>query len=65
MEHLPLTDITNRIEGILAKEVTKRNGSKQPMDLHKVAKRLVNLAGGLEAKYLNLELVINKVAEYA
>ena len=65
MENYPLNDITNRMEGILAKEVIKRDASRQPMDLKKIHNRLANLLDGLEAKYLDLKLVLSKVADYA
>lgn len=42
--------------------VLKRNGSQQEMDKAKIRARLSELTEGLNAEYLNLDVVIEKVA---
>jgi ribonucleoside-diphosphate reductase alpha chain len=45
------------------KSVTKRDGTYQAIDTMKIYARLEALSFGLDMKYVNLELVVNKVIE--
>jgi transcriptional regulator NrdR family protein len=44
------------------KYVTKRDGSKMPLNIEKIKKRLQTLAKGLSEEFLNLDVIVNKVA---
>ena len=54
-----------KIEEILekVKYVTKRNGEKQNVQTNQIKERLEKLAFGLEKKYIDLDLVIQKVIQ--
>lgn len=43
------------------KVVTKRDGTTQPVDQYKIRKRLVNKSHGLNEKFINFEVIVNKV----
>lgn len=45
------------------KSVTKRDGALQAIDTMKIYARLEALSFGLDMKFVNLELVVNKVIE--
>lgn len=47
----------------VVRAVTKRNGELQDIDFMKIFKRLDALSFGLDMKFVNLELVVNKVIE--
>jgi hypothetical protein len=41
--------------------VLKRDGSKQTIDKEKIKARLVNLSASLNTKYINFDVIVNKV----
>ena len=45
------------------KTVRKRNGELADVDLSKITQRLENLAEGLDRKFVNISLVMQKVAQ--
>ena len=45
------------------KYVIKRDGTKQPIDVVKIRNRFVNKAHGLNTKYINFDVIVNKVNE--
>lgn len=47
------------------KQVTKRDGTTQAMSVEKIHARLERLLEGLAHKYINLDIIINKVVSYA
>lgn len=54
------TDIANpTTDGI--KYVTKRDGTMQEIDQGKIKQRLVALSDGLNLKYINFDVIVNKV----
>jgi hypothetical protein len=42
--------------------VIKRNGERQPLDLLKIKARFMNKAYGLNLKYINFDVLVNKVS---
>jgi ribonucleoside-diphosphate reductase subunit M1 len=43
------------------KIVIKRDGTSQPVDQYKIRKRLVNKSHGLNEKFINFDVIVNKV----
>ena len=43
--------------------VTKRDGSRQPINTEKIRHRLSRLISGLSTTYINLDIIVNKVSE--
>jgi transcriptional regulator NrdR family protein len=44
------------------KYVIKRDGSRQPVDLEKIRARFSNKIDGLNMNYINLDIIVQKVA---
>jgi hypothetical protein len=45
------------------KYVIKRNGTRQPLNLEKIRARFVNKGAGLNDKFINYDIIVQKVAE--
>lgn len=45
------------------KHVIKRNGARQPLNLEKIRARFVNKGAGLNQKFINFDVIVQKVAE--
>ena len=47
------------------KFVIKRNGSTQPLSKDKLKNRLEKLTFGLASKHIDIDIIVNKVADYS
>ena len=47
------------------KFVTKRDGTKQPLEADKIKKRIESLADGLNSQFINFDVIVGKVIDGA